>query len=148
MSAVSQASRGPITIGIMLATVMSALDTTIVNVALPHMLASLSASPEQITWVITSYIVAQAVAMPVSGWLAARLGLKTMLLISLGGFTVASVLCGLATSLPEMVLFRILQGLLAASLAPLGQTVLLNISPPERLGRAMALMTMRALFAP
>jgi DHA2 family multidrug resistance protein len=148
MSAVSQASRGPITIGIMLATVMSALDTTIVNVALPHMLASLSASPEQITWVITSYIVAQAVAMPLSGWLAARLGLKTMLLISLGGFTAASVLCGLATSLPEMVLFRILQGLLAASLGPLGQTVLLNINPPERFGRAMALVTMGGVVAP
>lgn len=148
MTAVASASRGPITLGIMLATVMGALDTTIVNVALPHMLASLSASPEQITWVITSYIVATAVTTPISGWLAARVGLKPMLLISIVGFTATSILCGIATSLPEMVLFRVLQGVFAAPVMPLGQAVLLNINPPERFGRAMALFTMAAVVAP
>ena len=148
MSAVSAISRGPITIGIMLATVMGALDTTVVNVALPHMQGSLSASPEQITWIITSYIVATAVTMPLSGWLSGRFGLKTMLLVCIAGFTVASVLCGMATSLPEMVLFRLLQGMLAAPLTPLAQAVLLNINPPERYGRAMALFTMAAVLAP
>jgi DHA2 family multidrug resistance protein len=142
------ASRGPITLGIMMAAVMSALDTTVVNVALPHMQGSLSASPEQITWVLTSYIVASAVMTPVSGWLAARLGLKLMLLVVVGGFTVASVLCGMATSLPEMVVVRMLQGVLAAPLMPLAQAVLMNINPPERYGRAMALFTMAAVVAP
>jgi DHA2 family multidrug resistance protein len=144
----TSAARGPITLGIMLATVMGALDTTIVNVALPHMLASLSASPEQITWVITSYIVATAVTTPICGWLAARFGLKLMLLVSIVGFTITSMLCGMATSLPEMVLFRILQGVFAAPVMPLGQAVLLNINPPERFGRAMALFTMAAVVAP
>jgi DHA2 family multidrug resistance protein len=148
MSAISAANRGPITAGIMLATVMGALDTTVVNVALPHMLASLSASPERITWVITAYIVATAVTMPVSGWLAARFGAKFILLLTIVGFTVASVLCGLATSLPEIVLFRVLQGAMAAPMMPLGQAVLLNINPPERFGRAMALFTMAGVVAP
>src|ERR1700741_2892587 len=97
------ANRVPITVGLMMATVMSILDTTVVNVALPHMQGSLSASPEQITWVITSYIVATAVMTPVSGWLAARLGLKPMLLLAVAGFTVASMLCGIAADLPQMV---------------------------------------------
>jgi DHA2 family multidrug resistance protein len=148
VSAVSATNRGPITLGIMLATVMSGLDTTVVNVALPHMQGNLSASPEQITWVVTSYIVAVAVMTPVTGWLAARLGLKTMLLFCVAGFTAASALCGLATNLPEMVLFRLLQGCLAAPLMPLAQAVLLNINPPERFGRAMALFTMGVVVAP
>ena len=148
MSAVSASSRGPITIGIMMAAVMSALDTTVVNVALPHMQGNLSASPEQITWVLTSYIVAAAVMTPLSGWLVARVGLKTMLVLCIGGFTIASVLCGLAANLPEMVLFRMLQGILAAPMAPLTQAVLLNINPPERYGRAMALFTMAVVVAP
>src|SRR5689334_15104678 len=101
----------------MLATVMSSLDTTVVNIALPHLQGSLSASPEQITWVLTSYIVATAVTMPVSGWLAARIGLKPLLIICIAGFTITSALCGVATSLAEMVLFRLLQGITAAPLA-------------------------------
>jgi DHA2 family multidrug resistance protein len=148
VSTVAIANRGLITAGIMLAAVMGALDTTVVNVALPHMLASLSASPERITWVITAYIVATAVTMPVSGWLAARFGAKTILLLCVVGFTVASVLCGLSTSLPEIVVFRVLQGAMAAPVMPLGQAVLLNINPPERFGRAMALYTMAGVVAP
>jgi DHA2 family multidrug resistance protein len=148
MSADAVGARGPITAGIMLATVMSSLDTTVVNIALPHLQGSLSASPEQITWVLTSYIVATAVTMPISGWLAARVGLKPLLITCIIGFTVTSILCGLATSLPAMVAFRLLQGITAAPIAPLSQTVLFNINPPERYGRAMALFTMGAVAAP
>jgi DHA2 family multidrug resistance protein len=148
MNSAAQAARGPITLGIMMAAVMSALDTTVANIALPHMQGSLSASPEQITWVLTSYIVAAAVTTPISGWLAARLGLKFMLLLVIGAFSVVSVLCGMATTLPEMVAFRILQGVVAAPLMPLAQAVLMNINPPERYGRAMALFTMAAVVAP
>ena len=138
----------PITIGILLATVMTALDTTVVNVALPHMEGNLSASPEQITWVLTSYIVAVAVMTPVSGWLVARFGLKKMLLVCVTGFTIASLLCGVATNLQQIVLFRLLQGILAAPLMPTAQAVLLNINPPDRIGRAMAVFTMASVVAP
>jgi DHA2 family multidrug resistance protein len=148
MSPAAQANRGPITLGIMIAAVMTGLDTTVANVALPHMQGSLSASPEQITWVLTSYIVAAAVMTPVSGWLAARLGLKFMLLVVIAGFTAVSVLCGMATSLPEMVVFRVLQGMMGAPMLPLAQAVLLNINPPERYGRAMALFTMASVVSP
>jgi DHA2 family multidrug resistance protein len=148
VSAPPEGARGPITAGIMLATVMSSLDTTVVNIALPHLQGSLSASPEQITWVLTSYIVATAVTMPITGWLAARVGVKPLLIICVAGFTITSALCGVATSLPEMVIFRLLQGITAAPLAPLSQAVLFNINPPERYGRAMALFTMGAVAAP
>jgi DHA2 family multidrug resistance protein len=148
MSADAARARVPITAGIMFATVMSSLDTTVVNIALPHLQGSLSASPEQITWVLTSYIVATAVTMPISGWLAARVGLKPLLIACIAGFTVTSILCGLAASLPAMVAFRLLQGITAAPMAPLSQAVLFNINPPERYGRAMALFTMGAVAAP
>jgi DHA2 family multidrug resistance protein len=148
MSALADAGRGPITLGLMLATVMSILDTTVVNVALPHMQGTLSASPEQITWVITSYIVATAVMTPVSGWLAARIGLKSMLLMAIAAFTLTSMLCGVAADMPQMVAFRLLQGMSSAMIAPLCQTVLLNINPPERYGQAMALFMMGTVAAP
>ncbi|MBU6266362.1 MAG: DHA2 family efflux MFS transporter permease subunit [Sphingomonadales bacterium] len=141
-------NRGAITFGIILTTLMSALDTTVANIALPHIQGSLSASPEQITWVITSYIVATAVTIPVSGWLSSHFGLKPMLIACIAGFTLTSLACGLATSLPELVLFRIAQGVIAAPLMPVTQAVLLNINPPERHGRAMALFTMAAVLAP
>ena len=141
-------ARGPITFGILLATVMSALDTTVVNVALPHMQGNLSASPDQITWVLTSYIVAVAVATPVSGWLVARFGVRAMLLACIAGFTLASALCGAAASLPQIVLFRVIQGIFAAPLIPTAQAVLMNINPPERLGRSMAMFVMASMVAP
>src|ERR1700760_900175 len=125
-------NRWPITISIMLATVMNSLDTTIANVALPHMQGLVSASPEQITWVLTSYIVSAAIMTPLSGWLADRIGRKRMFLISIAGFTVASMLCGIATSLPEIVIFRVLQGVFGAALIPLSQAVLLDINPKEK----------------
>ena len=123
----------------MLATIMQALDTTIANVALPHMQGSLSAAQDQITWVLTSYIVAAAIMTPVTGWLTGRFGRKRVFLISVAGFTVASMLCGGAASLSEMVVFRLLQGVFGAALVPLSQSVLLDINPREKQGQAMAI---------
>jgi DHA2 family multidrug resistance protein len=141
-------NRWPITISIMLATVMNSLDTTIANVALPHMQGSVSASADEITWVLTSYIVAAAIMTPLSGWLAERLGRKRVFLISIGGFTAASMLCGIATSLPEIVIFRLLQGMFGAALIPLSQAVLLDINPPEKHGQAMAIWGAGAILGP
>jgi len=141
-------NRWPITISIMLATVMNSLDTTIANVALPHIQGSVSASADQITWVLTSYIVSAAIMTPLSGWMADRIGRKRMFLLSIGGFTVASMLCGIATSLPEIVLFRVLQGVFGAALIPLSQAVLLDINPPEKHGQAMAIWGAGAILGP
>ncbi len=133
------AHHGLITVSIMLATLMQALDTTIANVALPYMQGSLSAAQDQITWVLTSYIVSAAIMTPMSGWLTGRLGIKRVFLISIAGFTIASVLCGNAATLGEMVIFRTLQGVFGAALVPLSQIVLLDINPRERQGQAMAI---------
>jgi len=141
-------NRWPITISIMLATVMNSLDTTIANVALPHIQGSVSASSDQITWVLTSYIVSAAIMTPLSGWMADRIGRKRMFLLSIGGFTIASMLCGIATSLPEIVLFRVLQGVFGAALIPLSQAVLLDINPPEKHGQAMAIWGAGAILGP
>src|ERR1700676_2341099 len=104
-----------IMISIMLATTMTTLDTTIANVALPHMAGSVSASQDQITWVLTSYIIAAAIMTPLSGWLSTRIGRKQMFLYSIAGFTIASMLCGISTNLAEIVIFRLLQGLCGAA---------------------------------
>ena len=118
------ANRIPITGCLMLATLMNTLDSTIANVALPHIQGSVSAAQDQITWVLTSYIIATAIMTPLSGWLSQRFGRKRMFLLSIFGFTVASMLCGIATNLPEIVLFRLLQGIAGASMMPLSQTLL------------------------
>ena len=131
--------RGMITVSIMLATVMQALDTTIANVALPHMQGSLQSSQDQISWVLTSYIVAAAIATPLAGWLCGRWGRRQIFLIAVAGFTVASALCGLAESLWQIVLARLLQGVFGAALVPLSQAVLLDINPREKVGQAMAI---------
>lgn len=128
-----------LTIAIMLAVLMQVLDTTIANVALPHMQASLGATQESINWVLTSYIVASAIAIPISGWLSDRIGRRRLMLLAVVGFTIASMLCAIATSLPEMVLFRLLQGISGAFLIPLAQATMFDINPPERHGQAMAL---------
>jgi len=141
-------NRWPITISIMLATVMNSIDTTIANVALPHIQGSVSASADQITWVLTSYIVSAAIMTPLSGWLADRVGRKRIFLVSIGGFTAASMLCGLAGSLPEIVIFRVLQGVFGAALIPLSQAVLLDINPPEKHGQAMAIWGSGAILGP
>ena len=133
------AHRGLITISIMLATIMQALDTTIANVALPHMQGSLQASQDQITWVLTSYIVAAAITLPLTGWLCGRWGRRRVFIVSVIGFTAASALCGLSTSLAGIVVARLLQGVFGAALVPLSQAVLLDINPLEKIGQAMAI---------
>jgi DHA2 family multidrug resistance protein len=142
------ANRAAITVCVILATLMQALDTTIANVALPYMQGSVSASQDQIAWVLTSYIVAAAIMTPPTGYLAGRFGLKRLFLFSVAGFTVASMLCGMAQSLVEIVLFRVLQGMFGAALVPLSQTVLLNINPKERQGSAMALWGVAVMAGP
>src|SRR5271163_3330581 len=141
-------NRSAITVCVMLATLMQALDTTIANVALPYMQGSVSATQDQIDWVLTSYIVAAAIMTPPTGFLAARFGLKRLFLVSVAGFTVASMLCGMSKSLTQIVLFRILQGAFGAALVPLSQSVLLNIYPPERQGSAMALWGVAVMAGP
>nr|WP_262984803.1 MFS transporter [Sphingomonas daechungensis] len=128
-----------VTVGVMMAVLLQVLDTTIANVALPHMAADLSATQDQINWVLTSYIVASAIALPISGWLADKVGRKRLLLISVVGFTIASVLCASAVSLSEMVIFRALQGVSGAFIVPLAQATLFDINPREKHGQAMAL---------
>ena len=132
----------------MLATFMQGVDTTITNVALPHMQGSLSASQDQIAWVVTSYIVAAAIMTPLTGWLAGRFGIKYVFLISVVGFTLASALCGAATSLAELVIFRLLQGICGAALVPLSQAVLFQINPPERHAQAMSVWGMGVILGP
>ena len=137
-----------VTIAVMLAVLIQVLDTTIANVALPHMQASLGTTQESINWVLTSYIVASAIALPISGWLADRVGRKRLLFWSVVGFTAASFLCAVAQSLPEMVAFRILQGVTGAFLVPLSQATLFDINPPERHARAMALFGGGVMIGP
>ncbi len=140
--------RGFITVSVMLATIMQALDTTIANVALPHMQGSLSATQDQISWVLTSYIVAAAIMTPPTGFFESRFGRKRLFLVAIGGFTIASMLCGAATSLDEIVFFRMLQGIFGASLVPLSQTVLLDAYPHEQHGQAMAVWGMGIMVGP
>ena len=137
-----------VTVGVMLAVLLQVLDTTIANVALPHMQASLSATQETINWVLTSYIIASAIALPMSGWLADRVGRKRLLVISVVGFTTASVLCAIATSLPEMVAFRAIQGVSGAFIVPLAQATLFDINPREKHGQAMALFGGGVMIGP
>jgi DHA2 family multidrug resistance protein len=139
---------GLVAISVMLATIMQALDTTIANVALPHMQGSLSATQDQISWVLTSYIVAAAITMPATGFIAAKIGRRRLLLISIGGFIVTSMLCGLAMSLEQMVLYRLLQGIFGASLVPLSQAVLLDAYPKEKHGAAMAMWGVGVMVGP
>src|SRR5205814_1330680 len=124
------------------------VDTTITNVALPHMQGSLSASQDQIAWVVTSYIVAAAIMTPLTGWLAGRFGIKYVFLFSVIGFTLASALCGAATSLSQLVIYRLLQGVCGAALVPLSQAVLFQINPPERHAKAMAVWGMGVILGP
>ncbi|MGE3709681.1 MAG: DHA2 family efflux MFS transporter permease subunit, partial [Hyphomicrobiaceae bacterium] len=140
--------RGLLTICVMLATIMQALDTTIANVALPYMQGSLSATLDQINWVLTSYIVAAAIMTPVTGFLAARFGRKKLFLVTVIGFTVASVLCGMAASLEQMVIFRLLQGVFGAPLVPMSQSVLLDSYPKEQHGSAMAIWGVGVMVGP
>ncbi len=148
MSGKAYPNRSMITVSIMMAAIMGVLDSTIVSVALPQIQGALSASPEQVIWVLTSYIVATAISTPLSGWLAGRFGMKQIILLAIAGFTVTSMLCGIATSLPQMVAFRLLQGLFGAAFIPLSQAVLLNINPPERHNQALSVWAAGVMTAP
>lgn len=132
------ANRGLITASVMLATIMQAIDSTIANVALPRMQGSLSATQDQMSWVLTSYIVASAITIPLTGWLATRFDRKKVFLISIVGFTTASVLCGMSETLTQIVLFRLIQGVSGAALVPLSQAILFDINRPEDFGKAMS----------
>jgi DHA2 family multidrug resistance protein len=140
--------RGIVTICSMIATLMQALDNTIANVALPYMQGSLSTTLDQITWVLTSYVVAAAIMTAPVGWLAARFGRKNLFLACVGGFTVASMLCGIADSLAQMVAFRLLQGMFGAALVPLSQATMLDLYPIQQRGSAMALWGMGVMVGP
>jgi DHA2 family multidrug resistance protein len=133
---------------IILATIMQILDATIANVALPHIQSALAATQDQAAWVLTSYIVAAAVMFPLSGWLANAYGRRRIFLLSVAGFIAASMLCGIATSLPELVLFRLLQGIAGAALVPLSQAILFEINPPRDYGRAMSIFGLGITLAP
>lgn len=141
-------NRPAITACVILAVIMQALDTTIANVALPYMQGSVSASADQINWVLTSYIVAAAIMTPPSGFFANRFGRKRVLMVAITGFTVASVLCGIAQSLFQIVGFRLLQGMFGAALVPIAQSVLLDIYTPEERGSAMALFGVSVMVGP
>jgi len=141
-------NRPMITLSIMLATIMQTLDSTIANVALPHMQGTLSASQDQIAWVLTAYIIASAIATPVTGWLCDRFGQKNIFMASITGFTVASALCGMSNTLAEIVAARLLQGLFGAALVPLAQVVLMDINPREKQGSAMAVWGMGVMVGP
>ena len=144
----SKLNRPLITFSIMAATIMQSLDSTIANVALPQMQGTLSATQDQMGWVLTSYIIAAAIMIPLTGWLAGRFGRKKVFLISIVGFTVTSALCGLAATLPEIVLFRLLQGISGAALVPLSQAVLFDINPPQNHGKAMAIWGVGVTLGP
>jgi DHA2 family multidrug resistance protein len=132
----------------MIATLMQALDSTIANVALPYMQGSLSATSDQITWVLTSYVIASAIMTAPVGWLGARFGRKNLFIACLAGFTVTSMMCGAAQTLPQMVIFRLLQGMFGAALVPLSQTTMLDIYPMEKRAQAMAIWGIGVMVGP
>jgi DHA2 family multidrug resistance protein len=146
--AAGEPNRLMITLIAMAAVTMQLLDTTIANVALPHMQGSLAATQDEIAWVLTSYIVAAAISTPVTGWLAGRMGRTRLFVAALTGFTFASALCGVATTLPQIVFFRILQGLFGAALVPLSQAILLDAYPRSEMQRAMGIFSMGVMIAP
>ena len=143
-----QAGRWLIAIAVMSSAVMEVLDTSVVNVSLPHIAGSLSATLDEATWVLTSYLVANAVILPITGWLANFIGRKRLLLTVVTGFTLSSVCCGLAPSLPMLIFFRVLQGTTGGGLQPLSQAILLEEFPGEERGKAMAFWSLGIIAAP
>src|SRR6202140_5041958 len=137
-----------IAIAVMLSTFMEVLDTTVVNVSLPHIAGSLSATVDEATWTLTSYLAANAIILPLTGWLSNFFGRKRMLMLSVTGFTIASFLCGLAPSLPFLVVCRVIQGACGGGLQPISQAVLLESFPPEDRGKAMGFWGLGIVVAP
>src|SRR5436309_10676882 len=137
-----------IAISVMFATFMEVLDTTVVNVSLPHIAGSLSATIDEATWVLTSYLVANAIILPMTGWLASVFGRKRLLMASVVGFTASSFLCGLAPTLGMLIVFRVLQGATGGALQPLSQAVLLEAFAPKDRGKAMGFWALGIVVAP
>jgi len=137
-----------VAVAVMSSTFMEVLDTTVVNVSLPHIAGDLSASTDEATWTLTSYLVANAIILPMTGWLASTFGRKRLLTASVIGFTTASFFCGLAPSLPFLIIFRIIQGACGGGLQPLSQAILLEAFPPEKRGQAMAFWALGIVVAP
>src|SRR5712691_4303369 len=137
-----------IAVSVMFATFMEVLDTTVVNVSLPHIAGSLSATIDEATWVLTSYLVANAIILPMTGWLASRFGRKRLLMLSVVGFTMSSFLCGLAPTLATLIIFRVIQGATGGALQPLSQAVLLEAFPPHDRGKAMGFWGLGIVVAP
>jgi DHA2 family multidrug resistance protein len=137
-----------VAVAVMLGTFMEVLDTTVVNVALPHIAGSLSATVDETTWVLTSYLVSNAIVLPMTGWLANQFGRKRILLISVFGFTLSSLACGLAPSLHALIIFRVIQGATGGGLQPLSQAIMLESFPPEKRGKAMAFWALGIVVAP
>lgn len=135
-------------VAVVLTAFLEVLDITIVNVALPHMLGAFAATPDQITWILTSYMVAAAVVMPLTGFLSNWLGRRRLLFLSIIGFTVSSALCGMAWNLESMVVFRLAQGVFGAPLVPLSQGIILDAFPKERHGQALAIFGLGIMVAP
>jgi DHA2 family multidrug resistance protein len=146
--AASDSNRTLVTVCTILATLMQSLDSTIANVALPYMQGTMSASQDEINWVLTSYIVAAAIMTAPTGFLAARFGRTRLFVTAVIGFTCASVFCGMAESLGEIVIFRVVQGMFGAALVPLSQSVMYDVYPPEQRGKAMSLWTMGVMMGP
>src|SRR5579884_859726 len=137
-----------IAISVMLSTFMEVLDTTVVNVSLPHIAGNLSASTDEATWVLTSYLVANAIILPITGWLANYFGRKRLLMAAVAGFTTASFMCGLAPNLATLIFFRVVQGATGGTLQPISQAVLLEAFPPEDRGKAMGFWGLGIVVAP
>ena len=137
-----------VAIAVMASTFMEVLDTTVVNVSLPHIAGSLSATPEEATWALTSYLVANAIILPMTGWLANYFGRKRLLMASVTGFTVASFFCGFAPNLPVLIICRVIQGAAGGGLQPLSQAILLEVFPPAERGKAMAFWALGIVVAP
>ena len=134
--------------GVMTASVVQVIDTTVANVALPHMQSALGATGETITWVLTSYIIAAAIALPITGWLAERVGARRLLIISVAAFVGASMACGMAVNITQIVVFRALQGVAGAFIIPLGQSFMLDATRPSRHAQVLAMWSMAIMVGP
>ena len=145
---VAPGRRRLITGTVMLASILQALDTTIANVALPRMQGTMAASQDQMTWVLTSYIVAAAIMTPLTGWLVDQFGRKRLFLVSIIGFTMTSAMCGMADTLGQIVAFRLLQGLCGAALVPISQAILFDIYPRNQHARAMSIWGVGVTMGP
>src|ERR1700732_704227 len=137
-----------VALAVMLGTTLEVLDTSIVNVSLPHMQGTFSASVDEIAWVLTSYLVANGVMIPMTGWISSRFGRKRYFLLSMGIFVAASAFCGAARSLAQMVIFRLLQGAAGAAMIPSSQAILMETFPPDEQEMGMAVWGMGLMVAP